>query len=134
LAPAVESIVHDVFGERLLRATLATAWPGTQLIGHAGKVYVVGFDRSVLRKMVSTEGRLGAWTQWNQQPMPEDICLYRAGDRAPVLVSVTHDGDAWIFHDGDVSGEIATPASIRLPADLIPPAPDFFIVSDHVNP
>jgi hypothetical protein len=97
------------------------------LIGHAGKVYVVDFDRSVLQKMVATEGRLGAWTQWNQPPLPKDICVYRAGDRTPVLVSVTHDGDAWIFHNGDVSSDVATPASIVLPADLIPPAPDFFV-------
>lgn len=127
LEPDVESSVHDLFSDRLLEVSLATAWPGTQLIGHAGKVYLVEFDRTVLRRMVAAENRLGAWTQWNKPPLPEDVCVYRAGDAAPVLVSVTHDNDAWIFHNEDVSVDVASPASIILPANLIPPPPGFFV-------
>jgi hypothetical protein len=127
LKPEVESRVHELFSDRMLETTVATAWPGTQLIGHAGKVYLVEFDRTVLRRMVAAENRLGAWTQWNKRPLPEDVCVYRVGDRTPVLVSVTHDDDAWIFHNDDVSVDVASPASIILPADLIPPPPNFFV-------
>lgn len=78
--------------------------------------------------MIETENRLSAWTQWHQPPLPEDLCLYRAGDPVPVLVSVTHDGDAWIFHDGVVSDDVAVPAQLVLPPELMPPAPDFLVV------
>jgi hypothetical protein len=47
LKPEVEHAVYSIFKNRVLETLYAIAWPGTELIGHFGKVYVIGFDRKV---------------------------------------------------------------------------------------
>jgi putative SOS response-associated peptidase YedK len=44
----------------------------------------------------------------------------------PVLASVTHDGDAWLFDDAP-DAEFVHPPEIALPYELIPPPPDFIL-------
>lgn len=122
--PRIDSSVSRIFGKNLLRTVSARAWPGTQLVGHFGKVHVVRFDASVQQSMVETQKYLNGWKQSNDPPLPEDICLYRDGDTYPVLVSVTHDGDAWLF-DVNPSVRFVSIATIPLPEDLIPSPPDF---------
>lgn len=43
--PRVEESVTAIFGNAIIKAAYATAWPGTELIGHVGKVYVVHLTR-----------------------------------------------------------------------------------------
>lgn len=128
LVPEVEVVAKKLFGRAIRRTLLATAWPGTQLIEHPGRVFVIDFDNHVRRTMVETENRLGGWNQWHAPPLPEDICAYREGDPYPCLVSVTHDDDAWIVHDGKVDNRLAIPSRAPLPMSLIPSPPDFVTV------
>ena len=122
--PRIEHSVARIFGKNIIRTTFATAWPGTMLIGHVGKVYVIAFDMRVQRRMSDVKKHLSGWKQSNNPPLPEDICLYREGDAWPVLVSVTNDGDAWLLDDKPDADFIRV-SEMPLPADLVPPRPDF---------
>jgi hypothetical protein len=124
--PRIDDSVSRIFGKNVLRTLSARAWPGTQLIDHIGKVHIISFNTSVQQKMMGTQKYLRGWKQSNDPPLPEDICLYRNGDRFPVLVSVTHDDDAWLF-DNNPSATFVSLAAIALPEDLIPPPPDFIV-------
>ena len=122
--PRIEESINEIFGDSVIRAANATAWPGTEVIGHVGRVYVVAFGTTVQRRMIKIQKYLSGWKQSNDPPLPEDICLYRQGDASPLLVSVTHDGDAWLFDDAPGVNFVSVP-EIELPPDLIPPPPDF---------
>lgn len=124
----IEESVSRIFGSRILRSTYATAWPGTKLLEHEGKVYVIKFDSDVAQRISHEMNHLRGWVQRNDPPLPEDLCLYREGDAWPVLVSVTHDGDAWLYDDDPDATFLRTP-TIPLPSDLIPPAPSFVVES-----
>lgn len=100
LARQVDVFVRKFFRGRVLQTLLAKSWPGTQLTGHFEKVYVVAFDSELGRRMSETASHLSQWTQWHSPSLPEDLCLFREGDAAPVLVSVTHEGEAWLLHNG----------------------------------
>ena len=124
----IEESVFRVFGSSVIRSTYATAWPGTELIEHAGRVYIIKFDSDLARQISKEMNRLSGWVQRNDPPLPEDLCLYREGEAWPVLVSVTHDGDAWLYDDDPDATFVRTP-TIPLPSDLIPPAPSFIVES-----
>jgi hypothetical protein len=124
----IEESVLRIFGRSIIRSTYATAWPGTELIEHAGKVHVMKFDSDVAQQISNEMNYLSGWVQRSDPPLPEDLCLYREGDAWPVLVSVTHDGDAWLFDDDPDAAFLRTP-TIPLPVDLIPPAPSFIVES-----
>lgn len=123
LVPAVEESVARIFGRHVLHETLASKWAGTQIIGYSGKVYLIEFNTEVHERMVALENKWSAWMDLHNPPLPEDLCLFRQGDSMPVLVSVTHDGDAWILDDGPVPRALASEATIRVPDDLLPPPP-----------
>jgi hypothetical protein len=127
LSPDAEAVALQLLGDKLLRTTVAVAWPGTKLFGHGARVHIGVFDEEVLLKMAATENILSRWVHWNAKPLPEDICLWRVGDIVPTLISVTHDGDAWLLAEGPVPGTVASPSEFPLPADLIPPPPDFLL-------
>jgi hypothetical protein len=124
--PLIHSSASRIFGDAIIRRTSARAWPGTVLTEHAGEVYVIAFDAAVQRRMIDASNILRGWTQASQPPLPEDICLYREGDKWPVLVSVTHAGDAWLLHQEPHAPFVHKP-KIMLPTDLIPPPPDFIV-------
>lgn len=124
--PLVQESTVEIFGDRILRKVFARGWPGTRLIDHRGEVYVVAFDVTVQRRMVQASNEFSGWTQWSTPPLPEDICLYRDGEDSPVLVSVTHDGDSWLF-DNQPDATFVRRATIELPSELIPSAPEFIL-------
>jgi hypothetical protein len=102
LNPSIDQVVARVFGERVLERRLARSWPGTVLIGHFGVVYVIDFDLSLIVPMIELGPLLSDWRHWREDKkprLPEDPCLYKLGDDWPVLVSVTHEGDAWIVSE-----------------------------------
>lgn len=131
LKPAVERRVYGLIGDRLLSAAYCSAWPGTALAGHVGLVWTATFDRTLMRRMVRAQGALSGWKVSANPPLPEDICLYRDGDRFPILVSVSREGDGWLFHRGRIEEDLAVLADCPLPADLIPPPP--FIVRGRMS-
>jgi hypothetical protein len=96
--PGIDSAVRTVFGDRIIKSFWASGWPGTQLFAN-GRVYVIRFDETVAKRMASLEDRLFAWDGSAERRLPEDLCVFRDGSRLPVLVSVTHEKDAWIISD-----------------------------------
>jgi hypothetical protein len=96
--PAVERNAKSIFGKNLITQFHASGWPGTRLVRHTARVYVVRFDAALMRRLVTVENKLFNWTH-HPKHLPEDICVFRNGSRLPVLVSVTHEGDAFILSD-----------------------------------
>ena len=82
--------------------------------------------------MIATQKYLSGWKQSNDPPLPEDVCLYREGEDWPVLVSVTHDGDAWLFDDKPDAKFVRAP-EIPLPNDLVPPPPTFILQQARIK-
>lgn len=130
MAPRVDEICAELFGRRLLQQSFVRGWPGTRLLDRLGKVYVVKFDDSLVDRMARVEREWTKWTQWHEPPLPEDICAYRYGDSQPTLVSVTHDQDAWIYHDGHVPASMARKSTVCVPAELIPGPPSFLLCDE----
>jgi hypothetical protein len=91
----VERTVKSLFGNELIERLDVNGWPGTELIHHIGRVYVIRFDEKVRKRIVETEKELFGWR--NNRSLPEDICVFRGGSKLPVLVSVTHERDAWVL-------------------------------------
>ena len=115
-----------MFARKILKAVWAKAWAGTELfLNRTAKVWIIAFDEDVLERMVFTQNSLRHWRHLSEPPLPEDICLYRAGDPLPTLISVTHDGEAWLFDRTADGASFAQHAELPLPPDLIPPPPDF---------
>jgi hypothetical protein len=96
----VDSTVRSLFGKNLVKRFDASGWPGTELIRHTGRVYVVRFDEAVARRMVSAENELFKWRNTGPKHLPEDICVFRARSSFPILFSVTHEKDAIVLSDG----------------------------------
>lgn len=97
--PFVQEVVDSIFGSRILQKKLAGRWPGTRLIGHQGVAYVIAFDDSLIQPMAAAGRLLFDWVHRHDPPLPEDLCLFRQGADWPVLVSVTHELDGWVFSD-----------------------------------
>lgn len=127
LQPEVERIVSSVLGDRILVRKLVSKWPGTELIGHVGMVYEVEFDDSVIEGMARVGARLEAWQMANDPPLPEDPCLFRQTAEWPVLVSVTHEGDAWILTEERPPFCTGAPFAFTPENLLIPPASQGFV-------
>jgi len=94
----VEDLVASLFGDRVLERKRARRWPGSELMETDGIVFLVRFDETLIEPMSNAGGRLSDWSHRDSPRLPEDPCLYREGDPWPVLVSVTHERDAWILH------------------------------------
>ena len=97
---SVETVVEDLFGERVLKKRLARKWPGSELFDSRALVYIIDFDATLIRPMAELGPLLSDWRHSHEPPMPEDPCLFRHGDDWPVFVSVTHEGDAWALSRG----------------------------------
>lgn len=99
--PTVEEVVRRVFGGNLLSVTLASAWPGTTVIGGGcARVYSGRLDKQVMGRMVSIEDD---WTGWLcSRGLPEDLCVWREGAPAPLVMTVTHERFGWLIDDGPV--------------------------------
>lgn len=95
----LDGAVRSMFGKHLVKRFNASGWPGTELTRHTGRVYVIRFGRPMIRKMAKVENQLFNWRHSSRKPLPEDICVFRLGSKVPVLVSVTHEQNAYIIGD-----------------------------------
>jgi hypothetical protein len=66
-------------------------WPGTSLLAGAALVNEYALEDASVSILTTTVAGLYEWVA----PLPEDLCLLRAGG-APWLVSVAHEQDAYI--------------------------------------
>lgn len=81
----------------LIRAGERRVWPGTELIGGTAEVREYALSPQAIELLTSEITRLYGW----QQPdAPEDPCLYRADGR-PVLVTISHEADAFLEVSSD---------------------------------
>lgn len=126
LAPRVHGSIEQIFAGRIVTTLFATAWPGTELVDHCGLVYVIRFDEDLSMRIAAFQDCISKWTQWHEPPLPEDLCLFREGDELPVLVSVTHEGDAWLVTDRGLTLEGVERAPLSL-AQLLIPRGQFFV-------
>ena len=94
---AVDPNTKKILGHNLIACFQARGWPGTKLIKHKGRVYVANFDAQLALMMTKIEDSLFNWLNVRDKALPEDICLFKRGERGPVFVSVTHERDAWIL-------------------------------------
>jgi hypothetical protein len=97
--PIVEKTITSLFGDRILERSFATRWPGTELYESQSLIFVVSFDVSLIQPMADAGPLLSNWRLSNKPPLPEDPCLFRQDDEWPVLISVTHERDAWILSE-----------------------------------
>jgi len=96
ISPEQHSTTLALFGEFVMSEALCSWWPGTVTKG-AGLVFLIRFNDSV-REIASQAGpRLLAWERGQHPPLPEDICLFKLGGSHPIMLSVTHEGDAWLL-------------------------------------
>ena len=95
----LEQLPSTLFGSAVLKRFLASAWPGTELIGHAGHVFLVKFDESVAELILRTQPDLTKWLHAGNPSLPEDICLFNSSADTPTLVSVTHEDLFWIISE-----------------------------------
>lgn len=98
IPPGVEANVREIFGS-FVESFWASGWPGTRLIDHEGRVWVADFDEKVLSAVLRRQPDFSK--SLNREPfaLPEDLCAFREGEKYPALVSVTHEGDGWLFSD-----------------------------------
>jgi hypothetical protein len=95
--PGIEAWTEKTFAKNIVDSFLASAWPGTELSGKPGKIYVIRFDGGVADMMINVEPSISGWTHNHAPPLPEDICLFRDGDATPNFISCTHEKDMWII-------------------------------------
>lgn len=88
---------RDILGKRLLKVFEARGWPGTEKIGHTGRVYIAQFDEELAQAMIAVEDDLFEWLNPSPKKLVEDICLFRRGAEYPAFFSVTHERDAYIL-------------------------------------
>jgi hypothetical protein len=117
---------EELFGKRILERRVATRWPGTEMLEANAMIQVIDFDERLVQPMVEAADGLFDWVGWPDPPLPEDLCLYRVGNSLPTLVSVTHEHDAWIISEKDVSLDgvskyRSTPENLMIPVG----SPDF---------
>jgi len=93
--PGVEDNIKRVFEKYILESFWASQWPGTQLFEHKGRVWILEFSEEVKALVLKTQPIFAMWH--NNSLLPEDICVFREGNRSPTLLSVTHEGDGWFF-------------------------------------
>lgn len=113
-SPAAGERVTLLFGPHIITGFQASEWLGTQLSGHPGYVYVIRFDEDVRDGVVNTEPSLDKWLHNRPDPLPEDICLFNEADPNPALVSVTHEGRAWLISDHTPAIAGIHPSKFRL--------------------
>ena len=97
----LEQLPRILFGTNVLEDFRASAWPGTELIGHPAHVFLVKFDESVAEVVLRTQPDLSKWRHVGNPPLPEDICLFNSSADTPTLVTVTHEELAWIIAEQD---------------------------------
>jgi hypothetical protein len=91
--------VKTLFGPYILDSFLASAWPGTDIFNGLNLITVLEFNETVKEIVLNTEPDFSKWRNDNKPPLPEDISLFKATASHPALVTVTHEGYAWLIDD-----------------------------------
>ena len=107
LAPA-----RELFGSRVRDEFLAYGWPGTISLKKDNLVLELDFDPELVRTIMETRAQLARWRECNA--LPEDPCVFRAGDEWPMFYSITPEPTAWIVGDGLVRLAGVTPSLDRM--------------------
>jgi hypothetical protein len=105
------------FGDFVLAKLSVSGIPGTIFYGCKHPVLVIDFNEEVARRVVALGPRLTDWDSHNALPLPRDLCFYRTGARFPNLVTVAHEGDAWLLSDQQVHLKGVRPTHLS-PADI----------------
>ncbi len=121
----VTASVGRIFGTAAMQKFRAARWPGRQVFGHRERVHLIRFDSEVAARMLSVEPTLRGWQHGHPLSLPEDPCLFRAGDDLPVLLSVTIHSEAWIVSEDRPSVPGISPSDATVPELYIPPPPTF---------
>jgi hypothetical protein len=100
---AVVPSVERIFRGRVLSSWLTSEWPGTVLADDVALVFEAQFDSKLARAAAVEGPRLRDWNNNRENPLPEDLCLFRSGGCWPTLVSITHEGDAWVLSSSEPS-------------------------------
>lgn len=79
-------------------------WPGTRLYGGNATVYLVRLSSHSLEILCRRANRL---YEWSQPLLPEDLCLMRT-ETEPLLVSISHERDAYLLLSNDEQREVLT--------------------------
>lgn len=88
------------FEGRILGAWATSTWPGVEYrVPEAGLVLEIDFDARLGDVMKGTGRRLADWSSQHDPPLPEDLCLYRAGDAVPAFYSLTHERQYWVVSE-----------------------------------
>ena len=127
LRPTLEETIKALFGSRLLERKLVRRWPGTELYEHYGLVFLIAFDSGLVKPMAEAGKCLVNWRHNNNPPLPEDPCLFREGDDWPVLVSVTHERDAWVLSEDRPPFCTGEPFGFKPENLLVPSAAEGFV-------
>jgi hypothetical protein len=93
----VRNNIRQIFGTSIQEEFWATAWPGTELVGHKGRVLISKFDLNVGNKMLAAQPDITKWIHNGSPSLPEDLCIFLNGAPLPFMVSVTHEDDAWLL-------------------------------------
>ncbi|HET8892116.1 MAG TPA: hypothetical protein VFQ41_24680 [Candidatus Angelobacter sp.] len=92
-----ERKTKNLLEKHLIERFEARGWPGTKLTNHKGRVYVSAFDTQLAKKMAKAENNLFKWSNVSRKALPEDVCLFRRGAKAPTLISIIHEREAWVI-------------------------------------
>ncbi|HSG40192.1 MAG TPA: hypothetical protein VLE27_11185 [Thermoanaerobaculia bacterium] len=125
--PEVEGVVTSLFADRVLERRLVRRWPGTEMSESLALVFVIDFDPGLIQPMAKLGPLLENWRHSNTPPLPEDLCLFRQGDEWPVLISVTHERDAWILSEDRPPFCTGEPFDFKPENLLVPSAEDGFV-------
>ena len=99
ISPSAYMTAISLFEDRVLQERLARRWPGTVSTEQDCLIQIVEFDLPAIDSICSVSSNLFDWVSSADPPLPEDPCLFRRGATWPVLVSVTHERDAWLLSD-----------------------------------
>lgn len=118
LSSNITHSIKEIFGHNIIDNFLASGWPGTELIGHVSRVFVIEFSELVQQSITEKDDQLFSWTHHNRPPLPEDLCLFRQGGAFPNLISVTHEDEAWLISDKKIQFQGAHKTKVKL-SDLL---------------
>jgi len=118
LSPHIKVFIENAFGRNILDSFMVSGWPGTELIGHVSRAYLINFSEEIQYKMIRLENRLFQWIDNNKPPLPEDLCLFKQGGLYPNLISVTHEKDAWLVSEKKIQFQEAHKTKLKL-SDLL---------------
>lgn len=98
---AAETAVR-LLGDNLREVQIATAWPDNALSQDSALIFVSDVDDALVKRLAREEPLLFEWLHAHEPPLPEDFCLFARGAARPVLVTNTHESDAWLLTEKEV--------------------------------